>query len=184
MKERQELIKALGTIFGCSFISIKGYESSTGEVSNHTINVGVLYENSRKRDIEILKGVSFDGLKEEARVKILNSLEKNAKEETKSNQSIGQLNAYVHINKAVKLHIEKGELYIYGMAISKEVLVEAVNPKKKTSNPLLQMESVLKKELNLSTSKFRMFKFSVLKNVRVSGRVLSFGNQMEIVGFE
>lgn len=178
----KEIIENLSKIFGCSFISIKGYESTTGETSNQVINIGFSYENAVKKDIELLKKSRFDDLmKEQARLKLLNSMEGNLGT-NKSNQSLAQIKAYIHIGKAVKLHIEKRELYIYGMSISKTVVVHGVS-KKKSENPMVIAENAVKKELNLSTPKYRMFKFSKLDELRVSGKTIKM-NEVEIEGVE
>jgi len=181
---KHEIIDNLSKIFGCSFISLKNYESSTsGEISNHTINIGFSYENAVKKDIEILKATSYgkDELLEAARKEVLTSLE-NTLNGNLSNQSKGQIDAYIHVSKAVKLHIDKEELYIYGMAISKSILREGVY-KKVNSRPLTLAKKEISRELNLSTSKYRMFKFSNLMELKISGKVLSMG-KVEMEGFE
>ena len=177
MNTRKELIESLGKIFGASFVSLKNYESSTsGEIANHVINVGADYANAVKKDIEKLSEVFYkDEIYEQARVKMLDSLKKNMDSETVSNQSIAQKDAYLHINKSVKLHIENGTLHISGMACSKKVIKEATKHKNPSKNPVIIAQGRIQKELNLSTPKWRNYKFENLNIVNTGGNSFELG---------
>ena len=39
------------SITGVSFVSVKNYTNSKGEVSNNLINIGIKYESAKKKDI-------------------------------------------------------------------------------------------------------------------------------------
>lgn len=175
------LIKNLATIFGCSYVGVRGYVGASGECSNHLVNIGMTYEKAKIKDIEVLKASKFeDEVLESARVKILESMVKNSSDATRSNQSKGQIDAYTYITNGVKMHNETYDLYIFAYEKSKEVLSPATNPKKKSSNPMVIAEYQVKKLLKLQTAKFRTFKFSLLNDVKVKGNVLSFGSGMNI----
>jgi len=115
-----------------------------------------------------------DSVMEEARLKMLNSMMKNLDSETASNQSIAQKDAYLHINSSVKLHIENGTLHISGMTCSKKVIVEGTYKEKKSSPVVLAQEKI-KKELNLSTAKWRNYKFENLNIVKTGGNEFVLG---------
>ena len=177
MNTKKELINALGNIFGASFVSIKGYLSvTTVELSDYVINVGASYANAVAKDIKTLESASYDdAIMESARIKILGSLLKNQDVKTQSNQSKAQQDAYYKLteNGSVKLHIEQGSLHIFAMEISKKVVEPAKKPKAKSSNPLVIAEYKVKKDLNLSTAKWRNFKFEQFDVIKTGGENFS-----------
>ena len=177
MNNKKELINALGNIFGASFVSIKGYLSvTTVELADYVINVGASYGNAVLKDIKALESVTYeDAIMESARVKMLTSLIKNQDAKTQSNQSKGQQDAYYNLtdNGSVKLHIENGTLHIYGMSVSKKVIEPAKKPSKVSSNPMVIAEGKIKKDLNLSTPKWRNFKFEQFDVVKTGGNTFA-----------
>jgi len=177
MNAKKELINALGNIFGASFVSIKGYLSvTTQELSDYVINVGADYGNAVLKDIKTLESASYDDATMEiARLKLLTSLLKNRDEKTQSNQSKAQQDAYYHLtgNGSVKLHIENGTLHIFGMSISKKVIEPAKKPAKASSNPIIIAQYKIQKDLNLSTPKWRNFKFEQFDIVKTGGENFS-----------
>lgn len=153
-----------------TFLGIKNYESkSSGEIADHVILTNFSYKNAVKRDLQKLQvitenekirlainsGFSID-LINEAIEKLSTSFINNQNEETKSNQSKAQTDAFTRINEAIKIHNETGQVYIYGLHIKKNVHVDG-EYKKVNSRPLTLCQNWLKKELNFSTSKYRQF---------------------------
>lgn len=180
MNTTKSLIEALGSIFGTSFVSIKGYEAVTsGEISDFVINAGASYANAVEKDIKTLESASYDdAVMESARVKILTSLLKNQDAKTQSNQSKAQQDAYIKLteNGSVKLHIEQRTLHIFAMEISKKVISPATKEKSKSNNPLVIAEYKVKKDLNLSTAKWRNFKFEGFDTIKTGGNTFNIGN--------
>ena len=117
-----------------TFISLKNYKNSSNEVSNNIVNIGIKYENQKIKDIEFLKTLDIQSISfksslidiEKARISLIESFLK-----PNENRSNGQKNAYYHINNAIKVHVETGEIFIYGYREHKEVLIEGES--KKTS---------------------------------------------------
>lgn len=157
---------------GVSFVSIKGYTNSYGEVSNNVVNVGASLTNSKAKDIETLQSLDVTTLGgdsillEKARVELINSFIK-----PNENRSQGQIDAYTIVAKGIKVHNETGEIYIFGLRKSKSVVTEGVYPIV-NSKPLTLAKNSLKK--NLKSSKFTQFKLSATSVIRANGEELIF----------
>lgn len=179
----KQIVSKFSELNGASFVGIKGYESSTsGEIANHVVNANFSYENAVNKDIKSLKNISDDdiqvvmdkGFSRElimtAVNKLTTSFENNQNSETRSNQSIAQEEAYLHITNGIKLHLESGKLHIYAMAVSKKVLVEGEH-KKVNSRELTLCQNAIKKQLDFSTTKYRTFIIddTMLSSVKMSG---------------
>ena len=144
-------VLALSEIAGVSFVSLV-YTNRKDEKSCYTINVGASIENAKKKDIETLENLSFEGIKEEARVKLLEALKSPQK-----NQSKAQKEAYEHLCSGVKMHKESEKLYIFGLVAKKTVMVEgeAYNSTD-TRRPLTKAKDSIRKEY-MKSSKYRQF---------------------------
>lgn len=168
-----------------SFVGIKGYTNSVGEVSNHVVLTNFSYGNAVKKDLKKLKlatekdkqniadksGLSLE-LINQAIDKLSQSFINNQNAETQSNQSKAQSEAYIKINSAMKLHKETKQLYIYALAVSKEVIEPATEEKKPVnSRPLTLAQNAVKKYFNFSTAKYRQFIVNpdTLSGVNING---------------
>jgi hypothetical protein len=174
------ILRKFDEIKGAKFITIKGYESSTsGEVANHTINVNVSVENAKKADLEYLKSItesqlgliaeSFNApfeLAEKALNELIVSAERNLSKDNRTNQSVGQTDAFVQLGKGLKIHKDTMEVYVSGFANNKHVIVEGVYP---TSNK--QLKTLIKDEIRkgFKMRKFRTFKIGHADSISVSG---------------
>jgi hypothetical protein len=174
-----DFLTKTNNINGVSFVSLRGYHSSTsGEVSNVTLNIGKdLYKNAQAKDLKAMqntnandmfedfsfenKTIPFDIFKK-AFDELYNSFVPvggkciDGSTKKRSNQSYGQINAYTKINNSVKVHNDKNRLYLYGLTVKKEVLVEGVYP---TSRPQKKTvcKNFIKKQMQFKTSKFRNY---------------------------
>jgi hypothetical protein len=157
---------------GVSFVSIKGYTNSYGEVSNNLVNVGASLTSAKYSDIETLQSLDVTALNgdsillEKARVELINSFIA-----PNENRSQGQIDAYTIICKGVKVHNESGEIYVYGLRKSKTTLVEGVYPQV-NSKPLTLAKNTLRRELK--SSKFTQYKLSSTSVIKLNGEELSF----------
>lgn len=161
---------------GVSFVSIKEYTNKQGEVSNQLINVGASYENAKQADIQLLRELditlsthNFKSnilLLEQARNELINSFI-----QPNENRSLGQKNAYSHIENAngLKVHNESGLLYLFGYRINKTVLVEGEYKTVKSSGL-----TIAKNELRklLKTNKFVNFSLEVGNQLKMAGDTL------------
>jgi hypothetical protein len=157
---------------GASFVSIKGYTNSFGEVSNNLVNVGASLTNAKTKDVETLQALDVTTLGgdtillEKARVELINSFVS-----PNENRSNGQIDAYTIVGKGIKVHNESGEIYIFGLRNSKTIIEQGVYPIV-NSRPLTLAKNQLKKDLK--SNKFTQFKLSSTATIRMNGEELIF----------
>ena len=158
---------------GVSFVSIKGYTNSFGEVSNNLVNVGASLSNAKLKDIETLQSLDVTTLGgdsillEKARVELINSFVS-----PNENRSNGQIDAYTIVAKGVKVHNETGEIYIFGLRNSKTVIEQGVYPIV-NSRALTLAKNQLRKDLK--SNKFTQYKLSNTSTIKMNGEELIFG---------
>ena len=174
---------------GCQFASFN-YTNSHGEVFTYNVILGADYGVAKKADLETLKAASFteQGL-EEARIRLITALEKNLDPKTQSNQSKAQQDAYISLEKGMRLHKEKGTINILCRVIKKtqteaqkeetKANIESgnFNPKKKTNKRQTTIDQdEVKKVLDLKERQIRQFNFSAekMKQAKVNGETLTF----------
>lgn len=160
------------------FISVRNYTNEQGEVSNYVINIGADYGKAKEDDTvtlldaENLKAIDFGSVapySEEARIALL---EANLKLTVASqNRSDAQTDAYTTICENVRMHNDTGRLYIYGMRISKTVLIPG-NYGPDTRRPLTKAKDKIRE--GLKTSKFRQFCVDKIVEVKMNGETLEF----------
>jgi hypothetical protein len=163
MKKLIEIIKnALSrTPNGVSFFAINGYQNSYGEVANVVINIGAKLKNAKAKDLVYLKALDVNTLEtsfedkellEQARLELIKSIEN-----PNPRRSNAQKDAYIIINEAIKIHKETADLYIYGLEVSKEVLVEGEYPTRNSKQITIAKRVI---EKNMKSKKFKMYKVS------------------------
>jgi len=190
LNNRDERVKAILAkcimMNGSSFVGIRGYENSKGEVSNHVIIANFNYGNAVAKDLAKLKGATAEDIEniakgghspelvKEAISKMIASFEKNSDPETASNQSVAQKETYTKVTDCIKMHNETGELYIYAIGHSKQVLVP-IEYKPVNSKPLTLAQNAVKKYFDLTTAKYRSFVVSEDKidSVRITGDTIT-----------
>lgn len=169
-REIKRLLNKFKNLKSTSFISVKEYQSSTsGEIADHNILVNFDYGNAVKKDLNKLNNATVTDINKIATAgefkkdlvlfainKLKTSFEKNLNKETKSKGSNAQNDAYYPITKAVRLHLESGKLFIYGMTQSKKVIVKGTY-KPVNSRELTLCQNKIKKYFNFSTAKFRQY---------------------------
>lgn len=159
---------------GVAFVSLKGYTSSTsGEVADHLINIGVSYAKAGEKDIKDLENADLTKLSndqfsvillEEARTALINSIVAPSK-----SYSNAQKDAYTHICEGMKVHNETGSVVIFGHAVRKTVIVKG-EYKTVNSRPLTLAKNYLSKELNLRRDKYRNFTVTSLEGIKLNGQ--------------
>ena len=179
--KNQVLLAVAKTIKGTSFVGVKNYENSKGEVSNQTILAGFTYEKALEADFLALqdnKNIIFEELTKaydfevvtKAYENLFNSLEKRlSSEEVKQalreqndqtiKKSDAQKDAFIHLAKGVKMHKETNEILIFGLVVRKTVLkvneYKAVN-----SRELTIVQNKIKKLCQFRQDKYRSFTFN------------------------
>jgi hypothetical protein len=180
MQPTTQLILAAKTIKGTSFIGIRNYANKQGEVSNQTIIAGITYENCLINDFKVLqenKDKVFGILQKDYSTELVEtaynnvyvSLEKRlSSDEVKqalreqNDKTIGlsdaQKDAYIHLTKGVKLHIETMQLHVFGLVVKKTV-IKSIEYKETKSRELTIIQNKIKKVCEFKQDKYRNFIF-------------------------
>jgi hypothetical protein len=180
-----ETLVAVKSINGTSFVGVRNYLSSKGELSNQTFLVGINYANLLKSDLKTLEAFDIKPLfkehdKEvvmEAYGELLTSLTKRTASEFEKQilresgdktikQSDAQNNAYVNLAKGLKTKDEA--LYVYGLCVRKEVLVKGDYPTSNSREKTI-VKNKIKKQANLKDLKYRNFKLGELETLKIQG---------------
>ena len=180
MLTASKLLIAAKTIKGTSFIGIRNYENKQGEISNQTILAGITYENCLINDFKVLqenKDKVFGILQKDYSTELVEtaynnvyvSLEKRlSSDEVKealrqqNDKTIGlsdaQKDAYIHLTKGVKLHIETMQLHVFGLVVKKTV-IKPIEYKETKSRELTIIQNKIKKVCEFKQDKYRNFIF-------------------------
>ena len=175
------------TINGTSFVGVRGYQNSKGEVSNQTIFVGFLLSNLLKKDLETLKAFDLtpiikkygEEVATKAYEELLVSLAKRtATEEEKEalrkendatiKRSDAQTDAYTQLAKGIKQHNDTKEIHVFGLCVAKKVLVEGVYPSV-NSRPKTLAKKEIQKLADLKQLKYRTLRFKEADSVKLQG---------------
>lgn len=164
------------SITGVSFVSVKNYTNSKGEVSNNLINIGIKYESAKKKDIAFLNELNIEKAVKEFGLKSEISLLEQARKDLmvsfikpEVNRSNGQKDAYTVIFEGVKVHNTTGVLYLYGYREQKTVIQKG-EYKEVNSKPLTIAKDELRKLLK--TGKFVNFALEIGNTLRLNGETL------------
>lgn len=160
---------------GVSFCSVKNYTNQEGEVSDYVFNIGVSYEKAKEKDIEFLNKLDVTTMQwQSAMVDIIKAKEQliTSLESPNKERSEGQKEAYTYINNGIKIHNVTGEVYVFGMKVSKKVK-EAIDYGADTRKPLTKAKDELRKLMK--STKYRQFIFqSNGMIIKASGEEITF----------
>lgn len=161
-------LNALGSV---KFMSIRNYTNKQGETSNYTLIAAFDYGKAVQKDIKRLQAVSYEGLKEIARRELLDSLQKNQNDDTRSVQSQAQIDAYMKLGANSRVHVDTKTIFVWAFLRKKVVLVKG---EYKSVNHLAKtvFKDQIKKELKLSTNNFRQFKLDKITSSAMEGETL------------
>lgn len=183
------LIDKFNGLNGAKFIGINNYTAKTsGEVANHTINTNISVQSAKEKDLEALKSVTTNDLQmlvkqsdialdvyEVALSEMIASAEKNLScdFEDRSKHSQAASNAFVSLTKngSVKLHKETLAIHIFGMHVSKEVIIKG-EYKKVNSKPKTIAKKNITNHLNLRAGKFRTYILDNADMLKISGSTI------------
>ena len=176
-----KLVVTAKTIKGTSFVGVRDYSNTQGEVSNYTINAGFSYVNVLTNDYQnliekqndifaVLKKSYPIAVVKKAYSELLTSLEKRLSDEkTKEQlraegdktiaQSDAQINAYINLAKGVKLHKDTMQLHVFGLVVRKTIL-QPTEYKETKSRELTIVKNKIKKLCEFKQDKYRTFIFN------------------------
>ena len=189
LNQLKTIIKAK-TIKGTSFVGVRNYVNSKGEVSNQTFVVGINYANLLKNDLETLSNFDVSPIIAKypterltvikAYNELLTSLVKRtateeekdklrAKNDLTIKQSDAQKDAYIHLGKGLRAKDEN--LYISGLMVKKTVLVSIEYP---TSNSRIKtiIKNDIKKSAQLKELKYKNFKLGSTETLKIQGATI------------
>lgn len=178
--QTNSVVAVAKTIKSTSFVGVRNYENKQGEISNQTILAGISYENCLLNDFKVLQEKQKEvfvilqnefskEVIEKAYQNVFTSLEKRlSSEEVKEalrlendktiNLSDGQINAYKHLAKGVKMNKETLQIHIFGLVVKKTIL-QPIEYKETKSRELTIVQNKIKKLCNFKQDKYRTFIF-------------------------
>lgn len=189
--ETANVVKVLQTVVnvkkikGTSFVGVRNYTNTQGEISNQTFVVGIDYKNLLKNDLIKLQKFDIKTLKTSISIEVvktaLNELilsletrllsdkekaELLAEGNSTLNRSKGQQDAYIHLTKGLKL--KDNNLYIYGLMVRKQV-IKAIEYKTVKSADKTIAANMIKKAAELQENKYKQFKLGNLETLKILG---------------
>lgn len=176
---------ACKTIKGTSFVGIRNYKNSQGEVSNQTFLVGINYGKLLQNDLDKLKAFdiapliakyeketvanAYKELLTSLTIRTASELEKEILRSSGNatiNRSDAQSDAYVDVAKGLKM--QDNCLYIYGLSVRKTVIEAIEYPTVKS-----QLKTIIKNEIKklakLQETKYKQFKLGSLETLNIQG---------------
>jgi len=170
---------------GVSYIGIKGYTNSSGEVSNIRINVGIDYAAIKEKDLKYLTELDIrkinvsNSVSEPKRSEAISKLKEAHEALLKAqitpnvNMSNGQKNAYTKLVglPQIKVHNTSGKIFITAKVVSKTILVKG-NYKKVNSRSLTIAKNAIKE--GMQASKLRQYNLSSMNGMNVNKKTLEF----------
>ena len=171
---------------GASFIGINNYTNKFKEVSNLNVLTGVNITNAKEKDLESLKNLNRNDLdkiseKDSLDIEVLKvaldelitSGEKNLSfdRSEKTNQSIGQAEAYIHLTNSVKMHKETTNIFVTGFINNKTVLVEGEYPKTNKRIKTICKDAI-KLYCGLRMNDYRQYNVGSMDNLNITGSTL------------
>jgi hypothetical protein len=187
----KEFFDKFNNLKSSSFIGIKNYQNKYDEIANINLLTNVNTEEAKRKDLETLKSLTDSDLEDinvsnnieletvkKAHEELIASAEKNLNKDLneRSNQSKGQVDAYISLNKAVKMHKETMDIFVTGFINHKEVIQKGEYPKKNKRKKTIAKEAI-KKHCNLRMDNFRTYKLGKMNEINITGSTLQIVNK-------
>jgi hypothetical protein len=177
----QDLINVFNNSKGAKFIAFE-YTNRYGEKAGRLIQINTSYENSVRKDLEIVPTIVYvqnDAYDREtfitAQAEILKSLRltlgdaRNANKtdvEMHTNRSEGQKNAYIQIAPNIQFNLNTQSLVLFGKEIRKNVITEGVYPVV-NKQPKTKAKDFIKK--SMMSAKYRKYHITGIETVTING---------------
>jgi len=184
----KDFFDKFGGMRSASFIGIKGYENQHGEVADINLLVNVDVTEAKKKDLNTLKSVTEADLEtisgeknlpmatlKVALAEMIASGEKNLSSDKskRTNQSVAQADAYLHLTPAVRMHKETMNVHVAGFLQEggKTVLVEGVYPVRNKREKTLCKDAIAY-HCDLRMKKYKQYKIGQMDAIKVTGSTL------------
>lgn len=153
---RNAVLSSLENTSSAQFAHIR-YRNEAGELSVYTLNLNTSFMNMYKDDLETLKNMkTTTEVEAKAKDELIESVEKAIV--TEFNHEKSPTKNMISLQKSIKFHPEKNEMYIHAVSLKKKVLesgtYKIVNSSEKTI-----VKNQLKK--SLKQSKLRFFRINL-----------------------
>lgn len=191
-----DLVSATNEVSGVSFVNIKGYcsdASNNSEIADQIVNIGASYQNMINKDADKYANCDYNkfcSLVDAFSLKYIDTKGKSEiefKNEVKANfqavldellnpkQSVKADN-FIHFNKVLAYNTSTKNLSIFGMQVTKNVVVKGESePKMVKSAPSTITKQLIQKSVESRTATLRRFNIGNITN-----RLNIVGNQIEI----
>lgn len=170
-----EAVTLIASGKACKFISLTYKAKETGEIARHTLIVGASTEKLYEKDIAQLETAltTLAGIDKLAASEILASRKKSLEVGIGNNPAYTCRGVYAPLAgmSGIKVHMEKGTLYVSGLVESKKVLVAGTYKEVNSSEKTLAKRAI---EKTLPSGRFRQFclTFDNLLRVAANGETL------------
>ena len=96
------------------------YTNSYGEVHTYNVLLGAKYSVAKMKDLITLRNASFTEQNlEEARLRLVTAIERNLDPKTQSNQSKGQIDAYIPLGNGFKINKKSENVHLMAYVVTK-----------------------------------------------------------------
>ena len=167
------LIASLATLKGARFVSFVYTAKTSGETARHTVLLGADFRNLYEKDAETVAAMlpNLSGLELEAAQAVHSSLCVSLEGGIGENPAYTAADVYVSVPglAGVKIHRETGELYVMGLAVSKDVMVPGTFKEVKCKPLTLAKKAI---EKGLRKSAIRQFAVSGLTTATLNGETI------------
>lgn len=192
-----DLVSATNEVSGVSFVNIKGYcsdASNNTEIADQLINIGASYQNMISKDANKYANCDYNkfcSLVDAFSLKYIDTKGKSEiefKNEVKANfqavltellnpkQSVKADN-FIHFNKVLAYNTSTKNLSIFGMQVTKNVVVKGESePKMVKSAPSTITKQLIQKSVESRTATLRRFNIgNITKQLNIVGNQIEIG---------
>jgi hypothetical protein len=190
MKNLKTLV-SVKNLKGTSFVGIKGYENSKGEISDFTLLANVSYYNMLVKDLRKLVELDLTNLfakyenlelVQKPYTELLESYTKRlSDEQTKAKllaegdstivRSVAQSEIYVNLGNGLRVNKQTNELHVYGLIARKKV-IKSIEYKQVKSRLNTIIKNEISKLANLRSDKFRNFIVGNIDEIKINGMII------------
>ena len=189
MKTLKTLV-SVKNIKGASFVGIKGYENSKGEISDFTLLANISYNNMLINDLKKLVELDLTNLfakydldlVQKPYNELLSSYTKRlSDEQTKETllalgdstivRSVAQSEVFVNLGNGLRVNKETNELHVYGLVARKKV-IKSIEYKEVKSKLNTIIKNEISKLANLRSDKFRNFIVGNIDEIKINGMII------------
>jgi RNA binding exosome subunit len=168
-----ELIAKATEKSGGNLVSVRGYTNRYGEVSNQRFNISINYQKAMEQDVKLIRNFDVSELADrfpmptlrQAQDELVVALERRINGEGGA-RSNAQKDAYVNLGNGLRL--KEGTLYLWGLRMDKQKLMEGEYPEVNSSEKTI-VKKAIQKHLNTKTNRIINLKLGGLETVKLKG---------------